>query len=131
MRKLAVAISLCLAGCAVGPNYQEPKTAVDDQFANSAAASYSPDEVQGQFWTTFNEPLLTKLVDQAIATNKDLEIARANLRAARAARGLTQFDLFPTATAGASRLKVKQSQHQLPGVPDDQREFDDVDACCL
>lgn len=128
MRKLAFAISLGLAGCAVGPNYNQPETPVDAQFANSGAASYSPDEVQTQFWTTFNEPLLTKLVDQALAANKDLEIARANLRASRAARGLTQFDLFPAVTAGGSRLKVRQSEHQLPGVPEDQREFDDVDA---
>jgi multidrug efflux system outer membrane protein len=128
MRKLTFAISLCLAGCAVGPNYKQPETPVDTQFANSGAASYSPDEIQAQFWTAFNEPLLTKLVDQALATNKDLEIARANLRASRAARGLTQFDLFPSVTAGGSRLKVRQSEHQLPGVPEDQREFDDVDA---
>src|SRR5688572_17126234 len=128
MRKLTFAISLGLAGCAVGPNYKQPQTAVDAQFTNSAAANYSPDEIQSQFWTAFNEPLLTKLVDQALATNKELEIARANLRASRAARGLTQFDLFPTVTAGASRLKVKQSAHQLPGIPEDQREFDDVDA---
>ena len=128
MRKLAVAISLCLGGCAVGPNYKQPETPVDAQFANTAASSYSADEVQAQFWTAFNEPLLTKLVDQALATNKDLDIARANLRASRAARGLTRFDLFPTVTFGASRLKVKQSEHQLPGVPENQREFDDVDA---
>jgi multidrug efflux system outer membrane protein len=128
MRKLTLAISLCLAGCAAGPNYKRPETPVADQFANSAAASYSPDEVQAQFWTGFNEPLLTKLVEQALATNKELEIAKANLRASRAARGLTQFDLFPTATASGSRLKVKQSEHQLPGVPENQREFDDVDA---
>lgn len=128
MRKLTLAISLCLAGCAVGPNYKQPETPVETQFANSGAASYSPDEIQAQFWTAFNEPLLTKLVDQALATNKDLEIARANLRASRAARGLTQFDLFPSVTAGGSRLKVRQSEHQLPGVPEDQREFDDVDA---
>ncbi len=128
MRKLTFAISLCLAGCAVGPNYKQPETPVETQFANSGAASYSPDEIQAQFWTAFNEPLLTKLVDQALATNKDLEIARANLRASRAARGLTQFDLFPSVTAGGSRLKVRQSEHQLPGVPEDQREFDDVDA---
>lgn len=128
MRKLAFAISLCVAGCAVGPNYKQPETPVDVQFANSAAAQYTPDEVQAQFWTAFNEPLLTRLLEQALAENKDLEIARANLRASRAARGLTQFDLFPTVTAGASRLKVKQSENQLPGVPESEREFDDVDA---
>lgn len=128
MRKLTVAVALCLSGCAVGPNYQQPKTAVDAQFANTAAAGYSADDVPVQFWTLFSEPLLTKLVDQALVTNKDLGIASANLRAARAARGLSRFDLFPTVTAGGSHLRVKQSEHQLPGVPEDQRDFDDVDA---
>lgn len=128
MRKLTLVMAVSLAGCAVGPDYKQPQTTVGDQFANSAAAAYSPDEIHAQFWTTLNEPLLTKLVEQAVAANKDLEIARANLRASRAARGLTQFDLFPTVTAGASRLKVKQSEHQLPGVPENEREFDDVDA---
>lgn len=128
MRKLTVAVALCLSGCAVGPNYQQPKTAVDAQFANTAAASYSADDVPVQFWTLFGEPLLTKLVDQALVANKDLGIASANLRAARAARGLARFDLFPSVTAGGSHLRVKQSEHQLPGVPEDEREFDNVDA---
>src|SRR5688572_33304873 len=112
MRKLTVAVALCLSGCAVGPNYQQPKTAVDAQFANTAAASYSADDVPVAFWTLFGEPTLNKLVEQALGANKDLEIARANLRASRAALGLTRFDLFPTATAGGSHLKIKQSEHQ-------------------
>jgi multidrug efflux system outer membrane protein len=128
MRKLVAAIALCLGGCAAGPDYQQPTTAVDDQFLGTSAANYSTAEVPGEFWTLFGEPLLTQLVEQSLVTNKDLAIARANLRAARAARGLTRFDLFPSITAGASHLRVKQSQHQLPGVPEDEREFDDVDA---
>jgi outer membrane protein, multidrug efflux system len=128
MHKMTLALALCLGGCAVGPDYRQPQTTVDAQFANSTAADYSADEASKQFWTEFQEPLLTKLVEQALTANKDLEIARANLQASRAARGLTQFDLFPTVTAGASRLKVKQSEHQLPNVPASAREFDDVDA---
>jgi outer membrane protein, multidrug efflux system len=128
MRKLALAITLCLGGCAVGPDYQQPETKVDAQFANTTAANYSTSEAPAEFWTLFSEPLLTRLVENALATNKDLEIVRANLRAARAARGLTRFDLFPAITASASHLRVKQSEHQLPGVPENDREFDDVDA---
>jgi multidrug efflux system outer membrane protein len=128
MRRLTAVIALCLGGCAVGPDYQQPKTAVDTQFLNSTAAHYSTDGVPAEFWTLFGEPLLTKLVEQSLVANKDLEIARANLRASRAARGLARFDLFPTITAGASHLRVKQSEQQLPGVPENEREFDDVDA---
>lgn len=132
MRKLTLAVALMLVfvvgGCAVGPNYREPKTVVDAQFANTAAASYSADDVPVAFWTLFAEPTLNELVEQAMTANKDLGIARANLRASRAALGLTRFDLFPTVTAGASNLRVKQSEHQMPGVPEQQREFDDAEA---
>lgn len=127
MRKLTLAVALCLGGCAVGPDYKQPETPVDAQFSNTSA-NYSNADVPAQFWTLFSEPLLTKLVEQALVTNKDLAISSANLRAARAARGLARFDLFPAVTASASHLRVKQSEHQLPGVPESQREFDDVDA---
>jgi outer membrane protein, multidrug efflux system len=128
MRKLTAIVALSLGGCAVGPDYEQPKTALDTQFLNSTAAGYSGADVPAQFWTLFDEPLLVKLVDQALAANKDLEIARANLRASRAARGLARFDLFPTITAGGSNQRVKQSELQMPGVPEEDREFDSADA---
>lgn len=128
MRKLTVVIALTLSGCAVGPEYRQPQTEVAGQFANTAASSYTADDVPVAFWTVFGEPTLNKLVDQALATNKDLDIARANLRASRSALGLSRFDLFPTVTAGGSHLRIKQSERQLPGVPEDLREFDDVNA---
>jgi multidrug efflux system outer membrane protein len=129
MRKVVVtATVLCLSGCAVGPNYRPPQTEVEPQFANVSAADYTVADVPAEFWTLFGESTLTRLIDLALAENKDLDQARANLRASRAARSLTGFDLFPTVTAGGSRLKIRESEHQLPGVPEDQREFDDVDA---
>lgn len=128
MRKLALFAALGLSGCAVGPDYHEPKTTVDAQFANTAPAGYSADDVPVAFWSLFDEPTLNKLVEQSLLANKDLAIASANLRASRAALGLTRFDYFPTVTASGSHLRVKQSEHQLPNVSKDQREFDNVEA---
>ena len=51
-----------------------------------------------RYWTGFADPLLNGLVDDALAHNKDLGVAAANLQAARAARRLAGFDQFPTVT---------------------------------
>lgn len=127
MRKaIMVAIIASLSGCAVGPDYEQPKIAVDAQFAN--AAGFSESDVQANFWTLFNEPVLDDLVRAALLANKDLEQARANLAASRAARRIVGFDSYPTVTARASRLHILQSQNQQPLLTRDQREFDDADA---
>src|SRR6202012_5993944 len=56
--------------------------------------------------------------------NKDLGVATANLMAARSARHLAGFDLFPTVNVQASYTKQLESQQQLPGVDMQHREFD-------
>jgi multidrug efflux system outer membrane protein len=117
-----------MAGCAVGPNYQRPVTPVDAQFANAAEPGFAANQVVERYWTAFSDRLLDALVDDAIAHNKDLQTAQANLRAARAARRLAGFDQFPTATLTASYTKELESAQQLPGVDRHDREFDAADA---
>lgn len=121
-----VAIVASLSGCAVGPNYEQPKIPVDAQFANTVG--FSEADVQAEFWTLFNEPVLDDLVQAALVANKDLEQARANLSASRATRRIVGFDSYPTVTARASKLHIMQSEHQQPGFTRDEREFYDADA---
>ncbi|HEY5263652.1 MAG TPA: hypothetical protein VIJ37_01575, partial [Steroidobacteraceae bacterium] len=98
MRKLSgLTAAAMLAGCAVGPNYHRPVTPVDPHFVNAEPGFAENDPIE-RYWTTFGDPLLDGLVKDAVAQNKDLATAAANLRAARAARRLTGFDQFPTAT---------------------------------
>ncbi len=122
----ALAASLC--GCVVGPDYQQPDTLVSPQFANATAAGYTDGEVPSAFWALFGDPMLDRLVEAALDENKDLDRARANVRASRAARRLTGFDAYPTITANAGHFHRLQSEHLLPGATRDQREDDDVDA---
>ena len=122
---IIVVIVASLSGCAVGPDYRQPKIAVDAQFVN--AAGFSESDVQANFWTLFNEPVLDDLVQAALLANKDLEQARANLSASRAARRIVGFDSYPTVTVGASRLHILQSENQQPGLTRDQRELDDAE----
>lgn len=43
---LVCAIAVCLAGCAVGPDYRQPSPAVTAQFTNGTAASFTAEEAQ-------------------------------------------------------------------------------------
>jgi len=128
LRKLSgLTAAAMLAGCAVGPNYHRPVTPVDPHFVNAEPGFAETDPIE-RYWTTFGDPLLDGLVDDALAQNKDLATAAANLRAARAARRLTGFDQFPTATFTGGYSKNLDSAQQLPGVDQHDREFDTADA---
>lgn len=124
---MAVAATLAV-GCAVGPNYRTPATALDPNFVNVTEPGLAANRTVNRYWTTFADPLLNGLVDDAVAHNKDLEAAAANLRAARAARRLAGFDQFPTATFAGGYTKNLVSAQQLPGFDRHDREFDAADA---
>ena len=116
-----------LAGCAVGPSYHEPKPSVPDHFGNVSQPGIDEGEVVAQFWTLLNDPVLDRLVSDALAANKDLAQAAGNLRASRAAARLTGFDAYPTVTAGGVYQRTRESSHQLPGATVDQRTIDTYD----
>ena len=129
MRKVCgLACALIMAGCAVGPNYDRPATPVDAHFANAGEPGFAEEEGVERYWNSFADPLLDGLVDDAVAHNKDLAAAAANLQAARAARRLAGFDQFPTATFSGSYTHDLYSKQQLPGVDRRHREFDSADA---
>jgi NodT family efflux transporter outer membrane factor (OMF) lipoprotein len=86
-----------LAGCVVGPNFTAPDAKTPAAWHDAAAASSGarlatdadPDPA---WWLTFNDPLLSSLIERATRGNPDVQIAviriaeaRANERAAAAA----------------------------------------------
>jgi multidrug efflux system outer membrane protein len=117
-----------LGGCAVGPDYKRPDTPVDAHFANAGEPGFAETEAVEHYWTGFDDPALTRLVEDALAHNTDLRAAEANLRAARAAKRLAGFDQYPTVTLAASYTHNLDSQEQLPGVDMHDREFDAAQA---
>ncbi len=128
MRNLVcgAAAAAILAGCAVGPNYHRPETPVDAQFANAGEPGLGQGDSVERYWERFADPLLNGLIDDALAHNKDLVAAAANLQAARAARRLAGFDLFPTVTLAGGYSHVLESAQQLPGIDRHDREFDNA-----
>jgi multidrug efflux system outer membrane protein len=119
-----VAAVALLAGCAVGPSYHRPESPVEGRFANAAEPGLAEGEPTERYWTAFHDDSLTRLIEDAITHNTDLQAATSNLQAARAVRRLAGFDQFPTVDFAGSYAKVLESQQQLPGYTFKQREFD-------
>ncbi|NML25635.1 efflux transporter outer membrane subunit [Zoogloea dura] len=109
-----------LAACAtVGPDYHPPVAQAPAAWQAVPLEGTVPagDIDLSRWWTQLADPQLSRLVDEALVANPDLQRAAAALRAARAARELAVANRFPTlsASAGASRstaLGVSRSLYQ-------------------
>ncbi|WP_395683335.1 efflux transporter outer membrane subunit [Dokdonella sp.] len=126
---LALAVTLALAGCAVGPDYVRPETQVPEHFAQAAAdANPTPSAADAEFWTRFGDARLAALIEQALAANNDLKVALAHYERANAQLRGAKFDALPVITAGANAQDIRSSADQLPGVSREDRDTRSYDA---
>lgn len=98
-------LSLFLAACAVGPNYQRPAPLPPEQVRLNEAldnGAVTPSPLPDQWWHLFKDAELDRLVTQALAKNTDLRAAAANLQRARAL----------LSEAGAARLPTSETTAQ-------------------
>jgi multidrug efflux system outer membrane protein len=109
---------LLLAGCTVGPAYVRPDTAAPAAFVEANSDHYDAAAPASTLWSAFNDPVLDRLIADALARNKTLAQSLARLDEARAIRGLETFALFPVVTAAASGEKSKPSGRD-PFIPPD------------
>jgi outer membrane protein, multidrug efflux system len=102
----AVLISL-LAGCTVGPNYKRPVTNTPQNFRGTAAPEISPETSTASLgdrkWSEiFQDPVLKKLIAEAITNNFDARIAAQRVLEEEAVVGIVRSQQFPTINGGAS-----------------------------
>lgn len=99
-RPVALYITLLLSGCfAVGPDYEPPKIPVPQQWSETTAATGSQPAQPDKWWKTFNDPVLDKLISDAIVSNLDLKLALERVKDARALRSATIAAGLPSLTA--------------------------------
>jgi multidrug efflux system outer membrane protein len=92
-----------VTGCKVGPSFKPPQTPVPDQWVGPLPPPpTSAEQDLAQWWTVFQDPTLTSLVERAVQANLDLRLAEARVRQARAARGVAISSLGPTFDATGS-----------------------------
>lgn len=98
---IACSLAVC-AGCTMAPKYERPAAPVAATFPTGEAykdvmttASPLPD------WKVFiTNPKAKKVVEMALANNRDLRVAILNIEKARAAYGIQRSALMPSVAAG-------------------------------
>src|SRR5262249_19199594 len=99
----ALVVAGLLAGCTVGPDYRRPDVPVPPAWRQAEQPGVSPGVVPvTAWWQTFQDPVLNRLVQRAVAANLDLEVATARVREARALRGVTAADRVPAGNASGA-----------------------------
>jgi len=126
---LAPLAAAVLAACAVGPNYHAPETKTAEKFDNLeatySAEPVSPESGTAQFWQTFGDSELDKLVNDALGSNHDLRIALTRVQEARALRRDAAFDLAPSINASGGYTKTRTSKEGLlPGAARESEFYD-------
>ena len=124
----ALILGAFASGCAVGPNYKQPKTNVPGAFSNAPQSAFTTNASITTWWREFDDPKLNQLIDLALSTNYDLRIATAHLLEARAIRRRTQFDFWPVPNASAGYTKTRFSDAALFGNTQGGREQELYDA---
>src|ERR1700759_10732 len=114
-----VMITLALApvGCAVGPDFKQPEPHVPAGWSASAASNAvnsDPSNVV-DWWSTFQEPTLSSLIERSTASNLDLRAAVLRITEARAQRDVASAAFLPTASANASFTRQRLSDTTTTG----------------
>lgn len=118
-----------LGACAVGPDYKKP--AVTGENASWATRPVDTGAIEIEPWRAMGDPLLTELVERAVAANLDLRQAEARLREARAGRDAAAGGRLPELVASGSATKQRLSENgQFPfaSLPGFDRKFPLYDA---
>jgi NodT family efflux transporter outer membrane factor (OMF) lipoprotein len=127
--------ALVVAGCAVGPDFKEPKAPAIEGYtptpvsgetvaapgtAGAAQRLVRGEQVPAQWWELFRSPTLDQLVRQALAESPTLAAAQATLRVAEenlaAARGAL-FAPQVDAKASAGRQRFSPAAIGMPQIP--------------
>lgn len=104
-------VVLACAGCAaVGPNYIKPQTPAPQAWNTALNDSVRAVPVEAasmaRWWQRLDDPVLTGLIERALAGNLDRKEALARLRQARADRSIARAELFPGLSADGSVKKA-------------------------
>ena len=100
--------AVCIfSGCVtVGPDYSPPNMQVPEVWQNEISEGINGTQSdQGdlaRWWTNFNDPVLTGLIERAVTGNLNLKQALNSVRQARIQRGIADADRFPSVNSSGS-----------------------------
>jgi multidrug efflux system outer membrane protein len=119
MRRILLLTTVCIApllvaGCANRFNYPAEPLSLPEMWKTLTEKPHpqiteNPDaKPEATWWEAFNDPILTRLVQQALANNHDVKIAEQRIREARADRTAGRGLLFPRLDVTGRGLRENQ-----------------------
>jgi len=122
---MLVLIAVSLAGCMIGPDYHRP--AVDIPHSYRYADGEGEKTANSVWWKQFRDPVLDELIGEALAQNKDIKIAAANIEQAAGVLSQVRAPLFPQVSYGGggarNRLSEKSALQGVSGVANPRDTF--------
>ena len=111
LRTLSLVVSSgLLAGCAVGPDYHRPDVPLPDRYQSAMQQRSATRPANfAVWWEGFNDPLLSRLVSDALARNLDIAQASARMAQARAGLGAATAALLPSGNVSGQASRAYQS----------------------
>jgi multidrug efflux system outer membrane protein len=106
-------IGLALAGCSLAPRYEKPETPVPSAWPAGPAYpvpdSSAPRADELKWQEFFTDARLQKLIETALANNRDLRLAVLNVQRAQALYGIQRAEIFPSVSARGGGGKERRS----------------------
>ncbi len=106
---------LLTGGCSVGPDYQRPATELPAAWSDAPADGKTAGAER--WWTLYGDATLNRLVDEALANNRDLAIATARVDEVRALLRVADSQFAPAVDAGFGRNRARSSSVSSTPLP--------------
>lgn len=111
--------ALLLAGCAAGPDYHVPASAMPAAYQGQATLAARngtlPAPALDVWWTGFNDPALTRIIGRVLEQNLDISAALARVDQARAVAREAGARLLPSGSLSADATHQRQSLQSPQG----------------
>ena len=101
--------ALALSACAVGPDYVRPASTMPQAFHHAGPTTTAAPPALETWWTHFNDPMLTRIIERVLAQNLNLAASLARVEQARAVAHLSNAALRPIGSANAQVVAQHQS----------------------
>jgi len=100
---------LLLAGCAVGPAYEEPQVDLPEEWPDEVLLTGEERADWSNWWHRFDDPVLNRLVERALDDNLNMQLQYQRLQEARARLGLADAQQMPTVEGQADAARGRES----------------------
>lgn len=134
-------LTLFLAGCTVGPDFIRPQADTPNTWTPALsrpvptrewASTVSDKPIEATaWWTTFQDPVLSSLIERAVVANLDVRQATLRIAEARAVRDVFAANQWPRLSANGTYVRQRLSEKtatgafltKAPGLPNPADQF--------